>query len=138
MKTKQQKLDRFSTLLDNSADITFIIDAESGRIEDVNEGVEKILGYKSQELTGTLFRELIASDEFSEQSVESWFESEQPKNGRYVAELNFVDYQDNRPCLECNFTKEDDKWFVSASDIRDQKEAEKRVSELKDKFKKAV
>jgi PAS domain S-box-containing protein len=135
---QQQKLNRYSTLLNNSADVTFTLDPDTGRIKRANHAMEKILGYESDSLNGTLFQELVLSDKITGVPVDSWFESVRKKNGRYKLQVNFLDSDENEICMSCNFTKEEDNWYVSASDISDQIEAENRASELKEKFKKTV
>jgi len=138
LKANQQKLERYTILLENSADATFILDADTGRITDVNNDVEKILGYKPDDLIGTLFQSLTKSDHISDGPVDSWFESVKKQNGRYRLQLYFSDKKNTAVCMSCNFTREKNRWFVSASDISEQVEAERRVTELKDKFKKVV
>jgi PAS domain S-box-containing protein len=138
LNTQKQKLDRYSTLLENSADITFMLDADTGRIRSVNNGVKNVLGYEPDDLNGTLFQELVLSDKIIGVPVDSWFESLKKKNNHYILQINLLDSDNNKRCMSCNFTKEKGQWYVSASDLTDQIEAEKQASELKDKFEKVV
>ncbi len=135
---KNEKLNLYSLLLKNSADITFIIEHDSGRIMDVNSGVEKELGYQPDDLKGRLFTDIIKSNPFEGHSVDAWMSSMEKNRGRYVKPLQLIDHQQNASWFQCNFTTEDGRWFVTASDISEKKEAEQGVVELKEKFKKVV
>lgn len=135
---KNEKLNLYSLLLKNSADITFIIEQDSGRIMDVNSGIENELGYQPGDLKGKLFADIIQSNPFEGYSVDEWMSSMEKNRGRYVKPLQLIDYQQNASWFQCNFTTEDGRWFVTASDISEKKEAEQGVLELKEKFKKVV
>lgn len=136
---QESRLNRYSMLLKNSADVTFILDVDSGQVENVNHDVERILGYSAEELRGTAFQDYLADSEpMKETTPDHWFRSEEKKNGRYKKQLKFIDGNDSEVILQCNFTSKNGSIYVSAIDISDQKEAETRVVELKDKFKKVV
>ena len=136
--TNRKKLDQFSTLLKNSADVTFILNPETGTIENVNADVDTILGYTPDDITGTPFQDLVDSEQVKGTPVDKWLTSEKQINGRYKLPLKFIDHQNDVKWLLCNFIKENDKWYVSAGDISDQKEAERGIVELKEKFRKVV
>ncbi|RYD89139.1 MAG: response regulator, partial [Sphingobacteriales bacterium] len=52
-KVKNEELQNFATVVRNSADIICVVDAQSLRIQTINPAVEKILGYKPDELIDT-------------------------------------------------------------------------------------
>lgn len=138
LKKSNDELATYSTLLDNSADVSFILEPDSGRIIDVMTGAKKGLGYQPDDLKGRSFTDIIQTDLFEGQTVDEWMSSKRLKNGRYTMPLLLIDHQQNSTWFQCNFTTEDGRWFVTARDISEKKEAEQGVMELKEKFKKMV
>ncbi|RVU02649.1 response regulator [Mucilaginibacter limnophilus] len=53
IKQKNEELQNYATVVKNSADIVCAIDAKTFRIKSINPSVEKILGYKPEEMLNT-------------------------------------------------------------------------------------
>jgi PAS domain S-box-containing protein len=135
---KNRMIEKQSIFLKNSSDITFILQPETGKIIDVNNDIDQVLGYYPDSLLDTNFIDLVISDKDSDTSVKKWFTSEIDKNGRYSITVQLKDKQHEKRWFQCNFTSVDENWYVTAKDVSEIKEAESGVNELKEKFKKVV
>ncbi|MFO7799125.1 MAG: PAS domain S-box protein [Rhodohalobacter sp.] len=138
LKESSKKLKSYSALLQNSADLTFLLEPGSGKITDVSNGVEKVLGYSPDTLKGKPFTNFLEADELEDSTIEQWFSSEKQHRGRYSTSVRLIDKHDRKRWFQCNFSGDENKWYVTAIDISDKKEAEQGVYELKDKLKKIV
>lgn len=133
-----KKLKIYSALLQNSADLTFILEPELGKIIDVSDGVEKVLGYSPDMLRGKPFTELVEADQIEDDTIEQWFSTGRQQKGRYSRSVRLIDHQNQKRWFQCNFSSDENRWYVTARDISDKKEAELGVYELKENFKKIV
>lgn len=135
---KERVTEKQSIFLKNSADITFVIEPENGKIADVNSDIENVLGYSPESLLNTAFADLVESSELVGNSIEKWFTTKKRHNGRYSISVRLKDNQNKKRWFQCNFTSEKGLWYVTARDISDQKLAESGIIELKEKFRKVV
>ncbi len=133
-----EKLKTFSALLKNSADLTFLLEPELGKITDVSSGVENVLGYSPDMLRGKLFTDIVDADELEDGKLEEWFRTGQKHKERYSTSIRLIDHQDRKRWFQCNFSSDKNHWYVTAIDISDKKEAEKGVDDLRDNLKKIV
>lgn len=138
LKEKNRVIEKQSILLKNSADITFVVQPESGKIIDVNNDVGQTLGYSPESLLQTYFVNLVDREDDSTNAADDWFSPENKIDGRYSVHLRLKDKQNEKRWFECIFTRDSDYWYCSARDINQQKEAESGVYELKEKFQKVV
>ncbi|PKD45167.1 hypothetical protein CWD77_06860 [Rhodohalobacter barkolensis] len=135
---KERELKRQSIFLENSTDITFMVQPESGKIIDVNNDIEQALGYSPDNLLNTRFMDLVATEEKSVKAVNEWLTPENKIDGRYSVDLQFINKENIKRWFECNFTCENGVWYCSAKDVNEQKEAVSGVHKLKEKFQKVV
>ncbi|MFP5222155.1 MAG: ATP-binding protein [Acidobacteriota bacterium] len=59
LRARMNELERFRALLDNASDLIFVVEAESGRITDVNDTALRKIGAKREQLIGTLLLSLL-------------------------------------------------------------------------------
>ncbi|WP_340102443.1 PAS domain S-box protein [Rhodohalobacter sp. 8-1] len=135
---KSKKLKTCSALLKNSADLSFLLEPELGKITDVSKGVEKVLGYSPKTLKGKPFATIVEAGELEGETIDQWFSTEKQYKGRYTTSIRLIDNQNKKRWFQCNFSSDKNQWYVTARDISDKKEAEEGVYELQDKLKKIV
>jgi len=133
-----RKLKTCSALLSNSADLTFLLEPELGKITHVSNGVEKVLGYSPDMLRGKPFTDIVEADELEVDAIEQWFSAEKQHRGRYTASVRLIDHQNRKKWFLCNFSADKNHWYVTARDISDKKVAEQGVVDLRDTLKKIV
>ena len=133
-----RKLEISSALLKNSADLTFILEPESGKIDHVSTGVEKVLGYSPDMLEGIPFTDILEADEIEGNRIDEWFSTEKQHLGRFSTSIRFMDYQGRKRWFQCNFSFDKNHWYVTATDITDKKVAEQGVYELQDRLTQIV
>jgi PAS domain S-box-containing protein len=138
LKESHKKLNTYSALLKNSVDLTFLLEPDMGKITNVSNTVEKVLGYSPDMLQGKPFTDIMEADELKDDTIDQWFSSEEQHKGRYSTSIQLIDNQDRKRWFQCNFSADKDHWYVTARDISDKKEADQGVHELKDKLKKIV
>lgn len=132
-----EKLEACSILLSRSADITFILKANTGEILDASERVQKVLGQSTDSIEGKHFTELFGSDKRSDRSIEKWFSTECKKQEVYSVPVHFIAGSSEKK-FQCNFLAKNSRWYVTATEITDKTDAEEGIVELKDKFRKVV
>ncbi|REL38164.1 PAS domain S-box protein [Rhodohalobacter sp. SW132] len=137
-KDSGKKLKTYTALLKNSADLTFLLEPEQGKITHVSEGVEKELGYSLDMLLGKPFTDILLKEELDGDTIDQWFLIAKQHKGRYTAAVRFMDHQKRKRSYMCEFSADENHWYVTARDISDRKEAELGVYELKDKLQKIV
>ncbi|REL33089.1 PAS domain S-box protein [Rhodohalobacter sp. SW132] len=133
-----RKLKISAALIKNSADLTFLLEPELGKIIDVSNRVEKELGYSPDLLRGKPFTDIVMEDELDGETIDQWFLTENHNKGRYSTTVHFIDYQNRKKTYKCDFSADKNHWYVTARDISDKKEAEHGVDELKEKLQKIV
>ena len=133
-----RKLKISSALLNNSVDLTFLLEPESGEINDVSNTVEKVLGYSPDMLRGKPFNDILEADELEDGTLDQWFSVEKQHRGRYSTSIRLIDDQGKKIWFQCNFSADENQWYVTANDISDKKEAEHGVHELQDNLKKII
>jgi PAS domain S-box-containing protein len=137
--TKQnRKLEKYSIFLKNSADILCIIDPETKKVEYINEDCDEELGFTRGELIEKNFTDIVESNVLADNDVENWLENNNQTNGRYSIPIRFKNNLNTEKWFRCNFTKEKDKWFLTARNITGQKKAEDHIKVLQDKFEKVA
>ena len=86
VREQQTMLDRYSLLLDQSADASLIIENESGKIDSIFQKPDHIFGLSSEELRGQQLSKFIGNRTRKDGPVEDWFSDEQNKSGIYTLE----------------------------------------------------
>ena len=138
LKRQNYKLEKYSIFLNNSADILCIIDSKTNLILDINEDCHKELEFTKDELIGKDFTDYVDSDIEIQKTIKDWFGSEKRKKERLSLPIKLKNKQNEEEWYRCNFTVENDQWYLTARNITDQKKAEERVSALRSKFEKVA
>ncbi|PZR27212.1 MAG: hypothetical protein DI535_11195 [Citrobacter freundii] len=124
LREKNISLQNAALLINNSADIIGIVNAESFAIEEVNPAFTATLGFTNAEAVGkNLFDFLQPAD--AEQIKQMLRE---PKE-RLSFETETLSKDNQWKWLHWNIVISKDKWFVNTRDITEQKIAEKRKQE---------
>ena len=63
LRARMDELERFRTLLDNASDLIFVVEADSGRITDLNETAWRKMGAARDKLLGMLLQSLLPADQ---------------------------------------------------------------------------
>ncbi|MDB5024454.1 MAG: sensor hybrid histidine kinase [Mucilaginibacter sp.] len=122
---KNLSLRKSALLINNSADIIGIIDAESFKIEEINEAFTTILGYADQETLGTSMTCLLVEED------QAGFNKLVKQTKEHFAFDTRVYCKDRSvKWLQWKVVVRDQKWFVNARDITGQKIAEQQVQQL--------
>ena len=117
---KNISLERAALLINNSADIIGIIDAESMKVLEINKACTDILGYTPQEMCGTALQKLIVGER---STVLDRFQQEQQE--RFSIETPVVHKDSHIKWLQWNVVNKNNKWFFNARDITEVKKIEK-------------
>ncbi len=135
---QKMKLEKYSVFLNNSADILCIIDSKTNFIIDINEDCYQELGFTKEELIGKKFTNFLDVEFNAQKAIKSWFKKEKSNKERLSLPVKLINKQSEVKWYRCNFTTEDNCWFLTARNITDQKNAEERVNALHSKFEKVV
>ena len=138
LKKKNETLKKYSLFLNNSADILCIIDSKTHLIIDINDDCHKELGYLKEELMHREFIDIIGSDIDFQKSISSWFHCEGEKNEKLTIPMKLKNKRGKEKWYRCNFTTEDNQWYLTARNIHDKKIAEDRLKALVSKFDRLV
>jgi|GEM_PF-1917701 len=136
LKQKNKRLEKYSVFLKNSADILCIIDPKTRKIEDVNDDIDKYLGYSREQLIGRKFTDFADLQEVSHSDIDAWLSTMKERSFRKSIPISLRNELNKELWFQCTFTTENGKWYLTARNITYQREAEKRVVTLEDKFKK--
>jgi len=136
LKQKNDKLEKYSIFLKNSADILCIIDSKTGEIEDVNDGAKKELDFSKEDFIGEKFVNFVASDEYSNREMVIWFKRNEKKGDRYSRPVQLKNKKGVEKWFRCNFSFKQGKWYLTARNITEQYKAELRNQKLQKKYEK--
>lgn len=122
---KNQALENYALLINNSADIICIINAATFVFEEVNDAVYSLLGFTVQEMKGSsLF------DYLSEEGQAKVKELA----GEYLASLSFellmFTKNGEHRYFSWNIVRKHDLWFANGRDITPQKKADFEIKQL--------
>ncbi len=130
---KNAELHKAALLIDNSADILGIIDAETLNIEGVNKAITSILGYPREELRGTSLQSYLNIE--SRSIVEELIISGQSE---LFFETGIYCKDKSVKWLQWKVTVKDGKWFFNARDITESKKAEDEIRLLNENLERKV
>ncbi|WP_207514000.1 hybrid sensor histidine kinase/response regulator [Longitalea luteola] len=122
---KNQALENYALLINNSADLICIINGASLRFEEVNEAVYPLLGYTPQEMKGSSLLNYL-SDEGQER-IKELAKEYQPSFSFEV--LMFTKDGEHR-FFSWNIVHKHNLWFASGRDITRQKKADFEIKQL--------
>ncbi|REL37871.1 hypothetical protein DYD21_08820 [Rhodohalobacter sp. SW132] len=127
-----------SAFLNNSTELTFLLEPNFGNIRDVSYDVEKVLGYSPDVLRGKSFTEIAELNGVVVDTIEQWFLTGNLQKGHYSTSVRLIDHQNRKRWFQCEFSADKNHWYVTARDINKKKVAQQGVRDLKVKLKKVV
>ena len=122
---KNQSLEKSALLINNSTDILGVIDAETLLFEEVNNALTNTLGYSLEEMKSfpiTLF--------MSESDVIKVHDMRASKMGKLSFETEFRTKNGDKKWLQWHITAKENRWFVNARDVTNQKFADDKILQL--------
>ncbi len=117
---KNRSLQKSALLINNSPDMIGVLDATTGKIEEMNHAVNTTLGYSFDELTGTSILAIITDDDRSR--VERLLMDPEE---HISFEARFVCKDGSISWVHCKVVSREGKWYFNARDITEIKAAEK-------------
>ncbi|MBS7563383.1 response regulator [Mucilaginibacter sp. Bleaf8] len=131
IKEKNEDLQNYAIVVKNSADIITTVDAQTLRIQSINPAVEKILGYKPDEVVDSSIVDLaIDGDRTAFRKKLSEIANNNLKFA--VAEYQFETFDKRTIWVECRFTYRNKTLFINISDISPQKSFQAQLIKSKE------
>lgn len=134
IKQKNAALERYAVIIANSADIICVVDEQTKLIEEINPALEKILGFKKEDILEKPIYTLIPKDEienFREELLKLDHEKER------TFEFQLLNDQGKKVWTECRVTSSKKKYFFSISNHTLQKQYEEQLIHSKENAIKA-
>ncbi len=116
---KNATLEQYALLINNSADLICIINAESLKFEQVNQAVKTLLGYTTEEIKGTSL--LFYLKEEDRQRVQKLSKENKEK---FSFEASIYCKERTVKWLNWNIVNKNGFWFANARDITETKDVE--------------
>jgi PAS domain S-box-containing protein len=123
---------KYRSLFETSPDSVLIVERKSGKIVDVNNSLIKLLGYKRDEIIGTLAGSRVVKGqkkEFKRRFIE------QKKTGIFSGEIKLLRKDGGTVWVDPRSTSFGEYLIVFARDITKRKKAEKALSESEEKHR---
>jgi PAS domain S-box-containing protein len=122
---KNQALENYALLINNSADLICIINAATFRFEEVNDAVFPLLGYTVQEMKGSSLLDYLSEE--SQVKVKELAREHQPTFSFEV--LMFAKNGEHR-YFSWNIAYKHNLWFANGRDITRQKKSDFEIKQL--------
>lgn len=122
---KNQALENYALLINNSADLICIINAETFRFEEMNEAAFPLLGYTVAEMKKTSLQDYLSEE--GQLKVKELAGERQPSFSFEV--LMFTKSGDHR-YVSWNIVHKHNLWFANGRDITRQKKADFEIKQL--------
>ncbi len=135
IKQKNEELENFAIVINNSADIICAIDAKTLRVKTVSPAVERIIGYKQSEVVDKKMSDFV--DEDMKDEFVSYLNKIAKSKTTTSFETRFTSFSDEKIWFECRVTYKADTFFLNASDISHQKQYATELIQAKDEALKA-
>jgi len=127
---KNISLQKSALLIENSADIIGIIDANTLVIEDMNSAFTSILGYDIASVKGKTLDSFIA-----EETEKSLHDIQHAAGEDFTFETGVKSKDEKLKWLQWKVVVKYDKWYVNARDITEQKDAARLIHQLNEELK---
>jgi PAS domain S-box-containing protein len=124
--------EKYRNLVETSPDMIFIIDRKSGKILDINDAASKLLGYKKDEIIGTISGDRIIPSQKDSYNREL---ERLKKTGRFRGEFNVRKKDGSVMPVDVRGASFGDYRFAMGTDITERKKAEKAIRESEEKFR---
>lgn len=135
IKQKNEELENFAIVINNSADIICAIDAKTLRVKTVSPAVERIIGYKQSEVVDKKMSDFV--DEDMKDEFVSYLNKIAKSKTTTSFETRFTSFSNEKIWFECRVTYKADTFFLNASDISHQKQYATELIQAKDEALKA-
>ncbi len=131
IKQKNEELQNYALMIKNSADVICSINAQNFRIQTINPAVEKILGFKPEELIG---KSIIDSATETDRSAFRKKLGEIIKDNLTfsVFEFRFETFDKRMIWIECRASYQNKAIFINMSDVSPQKSYLEQLVKSKD------
>jgi PAS domain S-box-containing protein len=130
---KNLALEKYALLINNSADLICIINAETLQIEEVNNAVHSLLGYTAGEIKGSSLISFIAEEDAP---VVQQLTKEPRKTFSFEACMYCSD--GTTKCFSWNIVRLYGLWFANGRDITRQQKADEEIKHLNADLKRNV
>lgn len=121
-----EKLQKTTRFLDNSADLMFLIDPKRYRILTINPEVKQILGFNQNQIEGEPLSVLSPGNGFLEK-LNDW--AENIKENILQVEVQLLNNNEETIWFHLQISQKDDLWYATARNISDRKQIEKKHDE---------
>ena len=122
---KNLKLEKYALLINNSADLTCIINANTLEFQEVNNAAGPLLGYTAGELKGTML-----TDHLAEEDKVKVRQLGKDTPDMFSFEACMFTREGESRCFSWNIVYKYGLWFANGRDITNQQEAEKEIKQL--------
>jgi len=122
---KNQALENYALLINNSADLICIINSNTFQIEEVNDAVHSLLGYTKQEMKGSLLTDYLS--EPGQEKVRTLAKEKQPA---FSFEALMYTKNNEPRYFSWNVVHKHNSWFANGRDITRQKRADFEINQL--------
>lgn len=122
---KNFALEKYALLINNAADISCIIDANTLFIEEINNASTHLLGFSPEHLKGTCL-----VDYFVEEDRAQVQQLKDTSGDRFSFEACLYDSEKESRCFSWNIVHKHGLWFANGRDITGQKKAEQAIQQL--------
>lgn len=120
---EHKKIKKTAIFLQNSTDLRLILDPETLRIEETNEEVEDLLGYKPDNIQGIPLTDIIREKEFRS-NLNTWAKNKPDK--QFSSEIILEANDGTSYWFQLTITEEEDKYYVTGRNISRRKRSEQR------------
>lgn len=131
IKQKNLELAKSEVIIANSSDIICLVNAQTKEIEKINPAVQKILGFKQDDLLGKSINVLIPNrlqDNFNNKLIELV----NLDNDNKIFEFKLLNFVDEEVWTECRITFNNNSFFINISDHTLQKKHEEDLISSKE------
>lgn len=122
LKQSNDKLQKTTRFLDNSADLMFLIDPDRFRILSINPEISDILGFEQDQIEGQPFAVLSPGNEFLEE-LNTWADGS--RDTVFQVEAQFLDHAHKPVWFLVQISQNDNLWYATARNIQARKRIEK-------------
>jgi PAS domain S-box-containing protein len=131
IKQKNIELAKSEVIIANSSDIICLVNAQTKKIEKINPAVQKILGFKQDDLLGKSINVLIP-DRLEENFSNKLADLVNLENDNKIFEFKLLNFIDEEVWTECRITFNNNNFFINISDHTLQKKHEEDLISSKE------
>ncbi|MDZ7714791.1 MAG: histidine kinase dimerization/phosphoacceptor domain -containing protein [Balneolaceae bacterium] len=125
LEKKTAELERQTTFLENATDLVFILDPNDYSISSINNKLEKVLGYKSDNFVGKPLTDFTDSDSLKQQ-MDAWLQN---SSSVFKGEFKLLNRSGKPVWLEIHMTRKQDELYATAKNITQRKLQKIKIEE---------